>query len=112
MQRDPQNLENIFSTGQEFEKTRDFDEIYERGLWGWEGNGSGTGSMMHTTVAVRELFSKLIEENGVRSIVDTSAGGMLWWPEVLERYPEVKFYGYDRYGEATPESAPSSTFDL
>ena len=85
------DLSNIFSTME----VRDFDAVYERGLWGWEGNGSGTGSMMHTTVAVRELFARLIEEEGVRTIVDVSAGGMLWWPEVLEKYPEVKFYGYD-----------------
>ena len=101
---DPQDLERIFSTGDRIEKRKDFDEIYSRGLWGWEGNGSGTGSMMHTTIAVRDLFSRLIEEEEVRSIVDISAGGMLWWPEVLEKYPAVKFYGYDISKIKTKES--------
>jgi hypothetical protein len=74
---------------------RNFDKIYERVAWGHEGNGSGTGSMMHTTENVRSLFEDLIENHGVRRIVDVSVGGMLWWPTVLEKHPEVEFYGYD-----------------
>lgn len=90
-----QDLENIFTVGTPEKTLRDFDKIYSRELWGWEGNGSGTGSMMHTTVAVRDLFERLIVEHGVRTIVDVSVGGMEWWPEVLDKHPEVKFYGYD-----------------
>lgn len=100
--RKPELTINIFETGESGE--RNFDAIYERGLWGWEGNGSGTGSMMHTTVAVRDLFCKLIEEDGVSTIVDVSVGGMLWWPEVLDRYPHVKFYGYDISSIKTEEN--------
>lgn len=101
--RKPDLPVNIFETEESGE--RNFDAIYERGLWGWEGNGSGTGSMMHTTVAVRDLFCKLIEEEGVSTIVDVSVGGMLWWPEVLEKYPHVKFYGYDISKTKTAENA-------
>ena len=74
---------------------RNFDKIYERASWGHEGNGSGPGSMMHTTESVRSLFGDLIENHGVQKIVDVSVGGMLWWPSVLEKYPHVEFYGYD-----------------
>ena len=74
---------------------RNFDKIYERQSWGHEGNGSGTGSMMHTTVAVRSLFIDLIQNHGVKKIVDVSVGGMEWWPTVLEQFPDVEFYGYD-----------------
>ncbi len=100
----PSHLHRIFAT-ESLQGERNFDLVYERGLWGWEGNGSGTGSMMHTTVAVRDLFCKLIEEEGVSTIVDVSVGGMLWWPEVLEKYPHVKFYGYDISKTKTAENA-------
>lgn len=74
---------------------RNFDKIYERKSWGDEGNGSGTGSMMHTTVSIRSLIVDLIQNHGVKKIVDVSVGGMTWWPTVLEQFPEVEFYGYD-----------------
>jgi hypothetical protein len=74
---------------------RNFDKIYERKLWGEEGNGSGTGSMLHTTVSVRNFITDLIRNQGVRKIVDVSVGGMTWWPEVLNQFPEVEFFGYD-----------------
>lgn len=74
---------------------RDFDKIYSAKAWGEEGNGSGTGSMIHTTVSVRNLFCDLIENHNVRTIVDVSVGGMLWWPDVLDKYSDVQFIGYD-----------------
>lgn len=74
---------------------RNFDKIYDNKLWGDEGNGSGTGSMMHTTVSIRSLIEDLIENHGVNTIVDVSVGGMTWWPTVLEKFPAVKFFGYD-----------------
>ena len=74
---------------------RNFDKIYERKSWGEEGNGSGTGSMLHTTVSVRNFITDLIQNQGVRKIVDVSVGGMTWWPEVLDQFPEVEFFGYD-----------------
>ena len=100
----PTQIDHIFSTNKEEIKIRNFDLVYEKKLWGWQGNGSGTGSMMHTTVAARELFERLITDHGVRIIVDASVGGMEWWPEVLEKHPEVKFYGYDISSIKTEEN--------
>lgn len=96
-------IEHIFSTGEHTPK-RNFDHIYKNQLWGWEGNGSGTGSMMHTTVSVRELFERLMREQGVKKIVDVSVGGMEWWPEVLKKFPEVEFFGYDISSIKTAEN--------
>jgi hypothetical protein len=74
---------------------RDFDKIYQNNYWGLEGGGSGTGSMVHTTVSVRKLFSFFIETQNVQTIVDVSVGAMAWWPLILDNFPHVNFYGFD-----------------
>lgn len=74
---------------------RDFNKVYERLCWTQYGNGSGIGSTLDETENIRSMISQFIVDNNVKVIVDTSVGGMAWWPFVLENHPKVTFYGYD-----------------
>ncbi|KAL4424079.1 hypothetical protein ABPG75_001380 [Micractinium tetrahymenae] len=76
-----------------------FEEIYEYGGWGLEGNGSGPGSTFNATVSIREILGKAIEALDVNSMIDVPCGAMAWMPLLLEEVertrPKFRYLGLD-----------------
>jgi hypothetical protein len=67
-----------------------FRSIYRRGLW---GGGSGGGSGLEATRAVREQLPVLTEQLGVRSVLDAPCGDYVWMSEV--RWDLDSYVGVD-----------------
>jgi hypothetical protein len=76
-----------------------FEDVYNRKAWGEWGAGSGPGSSLNTTGVLRGGLLELIIKYKVKSMIDSSCGGMLWMPEVIEKVreqiPDFKYLGLD-----------------
>jgi len=67
-----------------------FNEIYGRNLW---GAGSGTGSLVETTVAYRQFLHNFIRTNQIRSVVDIGCGD--WQFSKLIDWSGISYTGID-----------------
>ena len=76
-----------------------FNKIYKERIWSNAGGGSGTGSTLEYTRAVREALPRIVKRYGVRSMVDSSCGSMHWMPlalaEIEKDAPGFRFFGSD-----------------
>ena len=72
-----------------------FERIYAQRMWGQEGGGSGPGSSIPYTEVTRDILFNFIVENNIRSVVDAPCGSCAWQPLLLERLPEIEYYGFD-----------------
>jgi hypothetical protein len=66
-----------------------FERIHETNLWGADTSVSGVGSELQATAAVRERLPGLLNELGVRSMLDAPCGDHRWMASLdldLERY--------------------------
>ncbi len=62
-----------------------FQSYYNDNAWSAEGAGSGLGSNMEYTATLRKELPQLLTKYGIRSMIDSSCGGMLWMPLVLKQ---------------------------
>jgi hypothetical protein len=103
-----------------------FARHYRAGSWGWGETVSGFGSTLQATESLREELPGLLDELGVRVLVDAGCGDFHWLKEVelpVERYvgldavreliewnrtrygaPRREFLQRDVVGEALPAS--------
>jgi hypothetical protein len=58
--------------------------VYETLAWSDQGNGSGPGSTLAFTEALRAGLVGWVQELGIRSLLDASCGGMAWMPLVIQ----------------------------
>ena len=70
----------------------DWKTLYKNG--GWEGVGSGTGSLLKNNLILIEWFVDFIRSNNIKSILDVACGDMQWIPFLLERV-NVSYLGID-----------------
>lgn len=63
-----------------------FGNIYNSASWGGEGNGSGPGSSLAATGSARQKILHVLRKYKVNRMIDSSCGGMLWMPLVIEEY--------------------------
>lgn len=77
------------------DKFLNFNAVYKNKRWTDAGGGSGPGSTIENTKNIRNFLTLFIEKHKIKSIIDVSVGGMHWWPLVLNKFPDVKFTGYD-----------------
>lgn len=76
----------------EFEKldlSQRFQRIHETNLWGADTSVSGVGSELAATTAIRERLPGLLQELGVRSLLDAPCGDHRWMASLeldLDRY--------------------------
>ena len=68
-----------------YRRQEGFRLIYAGGHWSDAGGGSGQGSTLPMTAALRALLFDLVPALGVRSFLDAGCGAMHWQPLVLER---------------------------
>ena len=59
-----------------------FDEIYEKNKWNSKESVSGVGSTLRKTKKIREFLPEIINENGIKSILDAPCGDFNWMKEV------------------------------
>jgi len=69
-----------------------FVRIHETNLWGADTSVSGVGSELDATAAIRERLPALLQEHGVRSMLDAPCGDHRWMESLaldLDRYVGV-----------------------
>lgn len=69
-----------------------FERIHETNLWGADTSVSGVGSELDATAAIRERLPGLLQELGVRSMLDAPCGDHRWMAGLdldLDRYVGV-----------------------
>jgi hypothetical protein len=86
--------------GQSYRRQEGFRLIYAGQHWSSAGGGSGQGSTLPNTAALRELLVSAVPALGVRSILDAGCGAMHWQPLVLARLQReanhaVAYHGVD-----------------
>jgi SAM-dependent methyltransferase len=59
-----------------------FEEVYRRNLWNGVESRSGPGSGTASTKHVAEAIVALVEELGVKSVLDVGCGDSFWMPEL------------------------------
>ena len=67
-----------------------FTKIYEDNKWAGSQSGSGPGSALHTTAAVREALPGIVSEYGVKVLLDAPCGDYNWMLSLED-------LGVDRY---------------
>lgn len=71
-----------------------FRRIYRKNQWGSAESRSGEGSTLEKTQNIRTFLEKLIEEYGIRSIVDVACGDVNWMSEILVSR-NLQYLGFD-----------------
>ena len=66
----------------ELDLARRFERIHETNLWGADTSVSGVGSELAATAAIRERLPALLQERGVRSMLDAPCGDHRWMASV------------------------------
>ena len=61
-----------------------FQNIYNNGIWGPGGDGSGDGSRLSKTEEIRGYLKKYLEDEKVGTFVDVPCGMMKWQKNLLE----------------------------
>lgn len=59
---------------------------------------SGCGSTIEATRSIRDFLDYVLIKYNVSSFRDTPCGDMVWMPLVLERHPDMKYFGGDLAG--------------
>jgi len=73
----------------ELDLAKRFERIHETNLWGADSSVSGVGSELEATAAIRERLPGLLNELGVRSLLDAPCGDHRWMASLdldLDRY--------------------------
>jgi hypothetical protein len=77
----------------------EFSRIYKQQIWGAVGGGSGAGSALSYTSNLRSALIELLTKYNIKSMLDSSCGGMVWMPLVLskitESQPSFRYMGTD-----------------
>ena len=76
-----------------------FRAIYNRKIWGTDGDGSGGGSEPCMTVTTRGILSGFIENKSIESMLDAPCGACKWtrilWDDIRTRNPNFVYRGID-----------------
>ena len=80
-----------------------FTKVYDKFIWGPNatsgGHGSGPGSSLAGTRAVRKYLPQLVEKYNISSMLDAPCGAFTWMPMVLEEIektrPYFRYCGYE-----------------
>jgi len=74
-----------------------FEEIYNKKQW--VGGGSGSGSFLSSTVAVRKFLIEVVQKYNISKMIDVPCGDLVWMPaalEVIEKTnPNFQYLGLD-----------------
>lgn len=69
-----------------------FQRIHDKNQWGSEESLSGAGSTLEATTSIRRELPQLIEELGVRSMLDAPCGDLNWMAHILDQCPQLERY--------------------
>lgn len=74
-----------------------FNLVYKKKMW--TGNGqftlSGPGSELSYTKKTVDFLIDFIKKKNIKKIIDGSCGDCNWIMEVLKKFPEIEYIGYD-----------------
>jgi hypothetical protein len=56
---------------------RSFERIYSNQAWGREAGGSGPGSTLEATTAVRAMLPQLMNKYNIKTVLDAGCGMMV-----------------------------------
>jgi hypothetical protein len=71
-----------------------FENIYDKRMWGNDGDGSGGGSTLERCKPLIRWLSHYIAHNSITSMVDIGCGDLQWVPSLIER-SNIKYTGID-----------------
>ena len=72
--------------------TETFSDIYHNNSWRSKESRSGKGSELSTTTSIRTWLPQIIQEEGVKSILDVGCGDFNWMREIGLKIP---YFGID-----------------
>ena len=76
---------------------RTFTSVYDRRLWGREGEGSGLGSEVEPTLGLRKVLKNFVEDYEMTSMIDLPCGAMVWTNVFLKEdmKKDFRYHGGD-----------------
>ncbi|XRA98880.1 methyltransferase [Pycnococcus provasolii] len=96
-----------------------FTHIYDKGMWGSGGGGSGAGSTVEYTTLLRERLKTFIRDYNIKSMIDVPCGAIVWTSVLLNELPsDFRYHGGDvvsRIVEANKKTwahDPQKTFSV
>ena len=74
-----------------------FNEVYKKKMWTDNGKFtlSGPGSELSYTIKTVDFLIDFIQRNNIKKIIDGSCGDCIWIMEVLKKFPDIEYIGYD-----------------
>jgi hypothetical protein len=74
-----------------------FNQVYKKKMWTDNGKFtlSGPGSELCNTIKTVEFLIDFIKKKNIKKIIDGSCGDCLWIMEVLKKFPDIEYIGYD-----------------
>lgn len=72
-----------------------FTEIYTKNLWRSKDSVSGNGSTKRSTKNLRLKLPELLIKYSIKSVLDAPCGDFVWMEEVLQKFPNIKYFGGD-----------------
>jgi SAM-dependent methyltransferase len=72
-----------------------FETFYEWGLWGNDGDGSGTGSTLAFTKNLIGLLTSICKTHNFKQILDLPCGAGLWQTNWIKNLPDIEYVGVD-----------------
>ncbi|QCE33168.1 hypothetical protein FAI41_05905 [Acetobacteraceae bacterium] len=79
-----------------------FTHVWKNNLWESSESRSGPGSERGSRIVQEalKLFDQIIPQFNICSINDIPCGDFNWFEIVLEKYPQIKYHGFDIVAEA------------
>jgi hypothetical protein len=72
-----------------------FENFYEWGVWGTEGDGSGDGSSIPFTKHLVGLLTSICKTHNFKQILDLPCGAGLWQTNWIKAMPDISYVGVD-----------------
>lgn len=96
-----------------------FKHIYNKRYWGDQESVSGPGSSIGQTVAIRRELPRIINEHGIKSMIDAPCGDLHWMRHLLAQL-DITYVGGDIVDDVvarashayTGTNAEFRTFDI
>jgi hypothetical protein len=92
-----------------FGRERAFSHIFRSRYWGDAESVSGIGSSLAQTENIRKELPRIVDEFGIRSIVDAPCGDLYWMSEILPQL-DVDYFGGDIVPEVVALAEARNTY--